>query len=147
MAKKISQKSKRRIFWIYAISLCLIAAVITVSCIRTSQYNNKDHAQDMSRDDRYFMNLSITTFGDTKALIGEQEVLVLDTVTKHRGGDTLITFVIYQYPEISDYYRALSMTPEEIAADPAFTYMGTGEVTLRNDEIAQMGNMRTSYIM
>ena len=141
-----SYRNKKRTWCIIAIVLAVLVLAGSIYGICVKRYNHKDHAAEMNTEDRYFMNLALTTFGQTKSLIGSKDVLVLDTVTKKFGGDTLVTFVIYQYENIDDYYRALNMTAEEMAADSSFEYLGTGEVTLRNDEIAQMGNMRTAYI-
>ena len=142
-----SYRNKKKIWRILAIVLLVLVLAGSVYGILVNRYNNQDHAEEMSAEDRYFMNLSITTFGQTKSQIGAKDVLIVDTVTKKFGGDTLVTFVIYQYESLTDYTRALKMTAEEMAADPAFRYVGNGEVTLRNDDIALMGNIKTSYIL
>ena len=142
-----SYRNKKKTWCIIAIVLAVLVLAGSIYGICVNRYNRKDHAAEMSTEDRSFLNLSLTTFGQTKSLIGAKDVLILDTVTKKFGGDTLVTFVIYQYEDFADYSRALKMTAEEMAADPAFLYVGTGEVTLLNDDIALMGNMKTSYIL
>ena len=141
-----SYRSKKKTWYIVAIVLAVLVLGGTIYGICVNRYNHRDHADNMASDDRYFMNLSLTTFGQTKSLIGSKDVLVLKSVDKEFGGDTLVTFAIYQYEDLDDFYRALRMTAEELAADPEFQYLGSGEVTLRNDEIAQMGNMKVAYI-
>ena len=141
-----SYRSKKKTWYIVAIVLAVLVLGGTIYGICVNRYNHQDHADNMASDDRYFMNLSLTTFGQTKSLIGNKDVLVLKSVDKEFGGDTLVTFAIYQYEDLDDFYRALRMTAEELAADPEFQYLGSGEVTLRNDEIAQMGNMKVAYI-
>ena len=74
------------------------------------------------------------------------EVLVLDTVNKNLGGDTEATFYIYKYKNESDLMAALKMTPDEIAGNDAYEYMGSGTVTLLDDKFAGMVNMKTMYI-
>ena len=144
--QRSSYRSKKKTWCIAAIVLAVLVLGGTIYGICVSRYNHKNHADNMASDDRYFMNLSLTTFGQTKSLIGNKDVLVLKSVDKEFGGDTLVTFAIYQYEDLEDFNRALRMTVEELAADPKFQYLGSGEVTLRNDEIAQMGNLKVAYI-
>lgn len=152
MGKKQTKKNNKRmskrtriILWI-----CIVAALIAIAGIGyglyAHNYNNRDHAQDVEEDELFQLNYTLTVFGRNKSMIGTNDVLILDTMTKEMGGDTQITFVIYRYTNESDLNRALHMTAEEIAADPSFEYMGNGTVTMLGDEIAGMSNMKTTFI-
>lgn len=152
MAKKQNKKSKKRmskrtqiILWV-----CIVAAVIAIAGIGyglyAHNYNNRNHAQNMEENELFQLNYTLTVFGRNNNVIGSNDVLILDTMTKEMGGDTQITFVIYRYTNESDLNRALKMTAAEIAEDPSFEYMGNGTVTMVEDEIAGMRNMKATYI-
>lgn len=128
----------------------ILAAVLVVAGIGLGiyarHYGDQNHADKLTQDELYEYNYVLTVFGRNASVIGENEVLILDTVTKNLGGNSEASFVIYQYSKESDLLAALNMTPEEIAANSAYEYMGTGTVTLVDDSFAGMQNMKTVYL-
>ena len=142
----MQRRSYRKLFSILSIAFLIFSIAFTCFGCNNKGYNKKDHAEGMSADELRQYNYAITVFAQNKNKINSNDVLIMDTMRKERGGDTLITFVIYQYASFSDMNQALRMTAEEIASDSRFVYMGTGEVTLGNDQIAQMKNIKTVYI-
>ena len=142
-AKKIDRKK-------LIVILSIVAAVAIVGGVAfgiyAHQYNNKNHAENLSESELQNYNHLLTAFGHRNNLIGSKDVLIVDTITKTVGGDTEITFFIYQYKQESDLYPALKMNAQQIADNENYEYMGTGTVTMIQDEIGGMTNMRTVYV-
>ena len=137
--------SKKTIL-IIAIAVAVVLLAGAVLGIYAYIYKNQNHADKLDEQGLYQYNHLLTAFGRTNSLIANDEVLVLDTVNKNLGGDTEATFYIYKYKNESDLMAALKMTPDEIAGNDAYEYMGSGTVTLLDDKFAGMVNMKTMYI-
>lgn len=125
-----------------AVALALIAGFIIYSVF----YNNQDHANRLNEEQLYQYNHFLTVFGRSNSLTGDDEVLIVDSISKTLGGDTKIMFCIYHYENESDLMAGLEMSREEIEKNSSYEYMGYGEVTLVDDKIAGMSNMKTVYI-
>ena len=132
------------------ITLSIVAAVVILASvvfgIYAHRYNHKNHAETLTDSELQNYNHLLTAFGQRNNLIGSQDVLIVETITKTVGGDTEITFVIYQYNQESDLYPALKMNAAQIAANENYEYMGTGTVSMPQDNIANMTNMKTIYV-
>lgn len=137
---------KKKILLIIAIVLAVLVVAGVVLGIYAHVYKNQNHADKLDDKSLYEYNHILTAFGRSNNLISGNEVLVLDTVNKNLGGDTEASFYIYRYENESDLVEALKMTPEQIAANDAYEYMGTGTVTLLDDKFAGMVNMKTMYV-
>ena len=137
---------KKQIIWVVAIALAIIAVAAVFFGIRAYRYNRQDHAANLTSDERVQMNYTLTVFGRNNNQVGTKEVVVLDVIQKQVGGDTQITFQVYRYTSESDLNDAMKMTVEEIANDSRFEYVGNGSVTMVDDKVAGMSNMKTSYV-
>lgn len=144
--KNKKQTLRRKLIIIISVAVALIAIAAVAYGIYARHYNDQNHAENLSSSDRSSYNYALTAFGRTNSIIGDKDVLVLDTISKELGGDSQITFVIYRYSSESDLNDALKMSAEQIAQDARFEYVGTGTVALVDDEIAGMSNMKATYI-
>lgn len=127
-------------------SVAVVAALLIGLAVFSVVYNNQDHAGALKGDDLYQYNYFLTVFGRNNSLTGDDEVLIVDSISKNLGGDTQIVFYIYHYENESDLMPALEMTRQEIEKNASYEYVGFGEVTLVDDKIAGMSNMKTIYI-
>lgn len=137
---------KKKLIWIIAILVCVAVVAGAGIGIYAHFYNNQNHADNLNNQQLRDYNHLLTAFGRNNKLIANDEVLVLDTVTKNLGGDTEASFLIYRYKNESDLTAALQMTPEQIAENDAYEFMGNGTVTLLDDKFSGMVNMKTRYI-
>lgn len=134
---------KRTVIIVSAVvALALIAGLGLYSVL----YNNRDHADRLNDEQLYQYNHFLTAFGRSNSLTSNDEVLIVDSISKTLGGDTKITFYIYHYENESDLMAGLEMSREEIEKNASYEYVGFGEVTLVDDKIAGMSNMKTVYI-
>ena len=137
---------KKKIIWIIAIALGVAILAGAGLGIYAYIYNNQNHADSLDEKGLQEYNHLLTAFGRNNTLIASNEVLVLDSIDKNLGGDTVASFVIYKYENESDLGAALKMTAQQIAESDAYEYMGTGTVTLLDDQFAGMVNMKVLYI-
>lgn len=129
--------------------LIVLAAALLIGIgvgIYAAFYNNHDHMADMTDKELYEFNYVLTAFGRNAELTADNEVLILETMTKNLGGDTEVTFKIYHYERESDLSAALDMTNQQISENSSYTYMGHGTVTLVDDSFAGMSNMKVMYV-
>ena len=130
------------------IAIILVATLLVGGLgvwLYSRHYNNQNHADKLDDEALYEYNYILTAFGRNASVIADDEVLVLTKIDKQLGGNSVASFVIYKYTNESDLSAALHMTAEEIANNAAYEYMGTGTVTLVNDQFAGMQNMKTIY--
>ena len=96
--KRPAQKKhlqKKQIWTIAAIAAAVVLAVIIGICAYAHHYNQQEHADFLSQDELYQYNYLLTAFGRNASLTADDQVLVLESVSKNLGGDTVATFVIY----------------------------------------------------
>ena len=140
------QNLKKKLIIIISVAVVLVAIAAVVYGIYAKNYNNRDYAAEMSSEEVYQYNYMLTVFGRNANRIGNQDVLVIETMTKELGGDTLITFHIFRYTKEADLEDALKMDLSQISADSRFECVGDGTVTMIDDKVAGMSNMKTSYV-
>lgn len=134
---------------VVTVSIIVVAALLVGGLglwLYSRYYGSQNHADKLDEQALYEYNYILTAFGRNANVISDDEVLVLNTITKNLGGDSEASFLIYKYSQESDLQAALHMTPEEIANNAAYEYMGTGTVTLVDDQFAGMRNMKTIYM-
>ncbi len=135
-------KKRTIIFVSIAVAVALLAGI----WVYAAYYRNQDHADSLKGDELYEYNYLLTVFGRNNSLTGDNELLIVDSISKNLGGDTQVTFRIYHYEKESDLLPGLKMTREEIEKNASYEYVGFGEVTLVDDAFAGMSNMKTVYV-
>lgn len=140
------QHLKKNLIIIISVAVVLVAIAAVAYGVYAKKYNNRNYAAEMSAEEVYQYNYMLTVFGRNANRIGSQDVLVIETMTKELGGDTLITFHIFHYTKEADLEDALKMDLTQISADPRFECVGDGTVTMIDDKIAGMSNMQTTYV-
>lgn len=138
-------KKKKNILIISIVAAVAILAGVGLG-IFAHYYGNQNHADQLDKDGLFQYNYVLTAFGRNSSLIGSNDVLIVESVSKSIGSATEITFVIYQYTSESALNAALYMTPEEIADNANYIYMGTGTVSMEGDDFSTMQNMKTTYV-
>ncbi len=147
--KKVQKKpiDRKKILIIASIAAAVALLVGAGLGIYAYFYNQPNSADGMSADERYEYSYVLTIFGRHSQQTANDEVLIVDTVTKSFGGDTQVTFHIYRYTWESDLSPALRMTKQQLDEHENYTYMGKGTVTMIGDDFAGMSNMQTMYIL
>lgn len=127
---------KRTIF------ICVAAAVLLLALagvlIGRYIYNNKDHAADLQQAEIAEYNAAITAAARRAGSIGEQEFVLIDTISKQAGGHTDITIRVYQLPDGARQEEYMNLRVSDLPVDFAPAYMAHGTARLLEDSLQRI---------
>ena len=112
------------------ILLCCVAALLVVAVVGIHIYNNADHGKTMNDATVTDYNVAITEAARSYGSIGEQEFILIDTVSKELGKNTDITFRVYQLPDGGDWTAYQNYKVSDVPSDFAPDYVGHGTARL-----------------
>ena len=138
-------KKMHKIIRITAIVLALAVIAGIGLWIYADQYSKRDFVASMTEQERYQYNYSLTLYGRNYQYTGKSDVLIVENIQKNLGGNTEVSFRIYSYSNSTLLSEALKMTCADMDKDQRFVFVGTGTVTLLDDQMAKMANMKTLY--
>lgn len=138
-------QKKQKIIRIVAIVLALAVIAGIGLWIYADQYSKRDFVSSMNEQERYQYNYTLTLYGRNYQHTGKSDVLIVENIQKTLGGNTQVSFRIYSYSNATQLSEALKMTCSDMDKDQRFTFVGTGTVTLLDDQLAKLSDMKTLY--
>ena len=134
---------KKRIL-IILIAILILAAGFGI--YRLATYNTANHADWMSGSTLTEINRAASGKAITSSVIGTDEILLLHTLTKTSGQDSVAVFYIYQLPEGADGESYMALRADEAKQDENLLYMGSLTCRLVENDQTSVYDMKATYV-
>ncbi len=108
-------------------------------------YNTTNQASWLSADDTFSYNDAATQRARSAGLIGEDEILVLNKVSKQLGGDTSIAFKVYKVLEGEDAAVLMHYRAAKLPENAKIEQVGTASAILIADQVSQIVDLAVQY--
>jgi len=120
------RKKNKNLMIILAVTavICLIGVAIMIG------YDHVDHSNLLSDKDTALYNSAITASGRAYGSLRSDEFVLIETVSKQLGDDTVVTFRVYKLPEGAKFADYQDLKVSDLPADFAPEYMGSGTARL-----------------
>lgn len=142
MTNKQKTNPKRLIMLLAAV---IILAGAALGIYRLATYETANHADRLSAKAVEEYNRTVSGKAIAADAIRSREILLLDTVTKTHGQDSVAVFRIYQLPEGADGADYMHLRAEDAGQHPELTEMGTLTCRLVGNDISTVYNLKSSY--
>ena len=126
--------SKKK-FWI----LVAIVVAVTALILGIWQYRRTHPKADVSQYNTY-----ATTRAFSSAQIGTKDILILHTIKRTPGGDSVAEFYIYRLPEGENGQAYLDKTTKDIGN--SLEQIGTATCTFVDDNPAAVHDLKAIFI-
>ena len=124
-------------FWILALCLLLIAAV----AIGIFMNHNRLSPQRIRG-----YNTAATQRAWKQSIIGNNDIMILKSVTRDPQGDTKVEFNIYRLPAGAMASNFLDKEVSDLDANAGLELMGSGSCTFIGDDLAAIYNLSTVFL-
>jgi hypothetical protein len=124
-------------FWILALCLLLIAAV----AVGIFMNHNRLSPQRIRS-----YNTAATQRAWKQSLIGNNDIMILKSVTRDPQGDTKVEFNIYRLPAGAMASNFLDKQVSDLDANAGLELMGSGSCTFIGDDLAAIYNLSTVFL-
>lgn len=127
----------------------LLAALLVIGagCVAgyfVYDYNTSNHASRLSTEQIAGINTALTGSAADQDLIEDGQIIVLDKVYKQLGGDTNVTFHVYETSGATDMAAARGYRVTHAKKDASLTQVATGSAVLVRDDAGTITELRVA---